>query len=445
MNRDSKWSRRNLLRTLGVSAAAAPFIPLLEGHAGGTALPKRLVLFTHSNGVVLENWRPTGGEADFVLSPILAPLAAYRDRMLVLDGLDLGYGKDIGKSSVGHAGMASLWTGTSPIWQDEELENGWASGPSVDQVVANAIGHETTYASLQTGVITERSNAFIHTRAYHAGAEQPLDCENDPHAVFERLFGDFTAEPGALQRRIDGRRSVMDAVRADVAALQPKLAPADRHRLDEHLTGIAELEDRLDDVLPPSCEVPDAPAEMDYESTENLEAVTDAQIDLVVRALACDRTRVVGFQWGREGSTGTAPWIGSGGIHTRSHEVTPESIDYRTQLSTWYATKFVRLLDGLAAANALEGTLVVWSSPMAVSDLHTNWNLPFVMVDGTGYFSTGRHLRWGTYEGGYVPSTGESSNKLLVSICHAMGLDDVESFGNLEDSSLMTGPLDGLT
>jgi hypothetical protein len=445
MKRTHKWSRRELLRTLGVSAAAAPFIPMLDGHAEDPALPKRLVLFTHPNGVVLENWRPTGTATDFQLSPILAPLAAYQSQMLVLDGVDLGYAMDINKSNVGHAGIALMWTGSKPIWQDESLENGWASGPSVDQVVASRIGGDTAFSSLQTGVITRREDAFIHTRAYYSDSEAPLDCEIDPQAVFDRLFGDFSAEPGALARRIAGRRSVIDAVKGEIASLQPKLSAADRHRLDEHLSGIADLEARLDDVLPPSCEVPPPPGEMDYEATENLQAVTDAQIDLVVRALACDRTRVVGFQWGREASTGSAPWIGEGGIHTISHETTPESLAYRTQLATWFAQKFVRLLDGLAAANALENTLVVWGSPMAVADLHTSWNMPLVVVDGTGYFNTGRWLRWGTYEGGYTDSTGVSGNKLLVSICHAMGLDDVESFGNLDNVDLMTGPLDGLT
>jgi len=439
------WSRRALLRSLGVSAAAAPFVPLLDGHAGDPVLPKRLVLFTHPNGVVLDDWRPTGGEHDFVLSPILAPLEAHRERLLVLDGIDLGHAMDISKSNVGHAGIASLWTGTSPIWQDEELENGWAAGPSVDQVVAAAIGHETAFSSLQLGVYTQRADAFIHTRAYHAGAQQPLDCENDPRAVFERLFGDFTAEPGAAARRIAARRSVMDSVRADVASLQPKLAASDRHRLDQHLTGIAELEARLDDLLPPSCQIPDAPADVDPLSNDEFEAITDTQIDLAVRALACDRTRVVGFQWGREASSGNAPWIGSGGIHTRSHETTPDSLAYRTALATWFTTKFVRLLDGLEAANALQDTLVVWGSAMAVADLHTSWNLPVVVVDGTGHFDAGRYLRWGSYTGGYTESTGVSSNKLLVSICHAMGLGDVESFGNLQDPALMTGPLDGLT
>lgn len=438
------WSRRNLLRTLGVSAAAAPFIPLLDGHAGDPTLPKRLVLFTHPNGVVLENWRPSGGEHDFALSHSLAPLEPHRQRLLVLDGVDLGYAMDINKSNVGHAGIASLWTGSSPVWQDQELENGWASGPSVDQVVAAAIGGETAYASLQVGVATQRADAFIHTRAYHAGAQQPLDCEIDPRSLFDRLFGDFTAEPGAAARRIDGRRGVIDAVRGDIAALQPKLSAADRQRLDEHLTGIAELEKRLDAELPPSCEVPDPPPDLDPQSNDDFEAITDAQIDLAVRALACDRTRVVGFQWGREASTGSAPWIGSGGIHTRSHEITPESIEYRTELTRWFATKFVRLLDGLEAANALQDTLVVWGSPMAVADLHTSWNMPIVMVDGTGYFDTGRYLRWGTYEGGYTGSTGVSSNRLLVSICQAMGLE-LDSFGNLQDPALMTGPLDGLT
>ena len=87
-NTTRRWSRRELLRTLGVSAAAAPFIPMLDGHADDPDVPKRLVLFTHPDGLVLENWRPTGGEHDFVLSPILAPLEPHRDRLLVLDGVD---------------------------------------------------------------------------------------------------------------------------------------------------------------------------------------------------------------------------------------------------------------------------------------------------------------------------------------------------------------------
>jgi hypothetical protein len=444
MRHEYKWSRRNLLRTLGISAAAAPFIPLLEGHAEDPVVPKRLVLFTHTNGVVLENWRPTGSEHDFVLPSILAPLQAHRDRMLVLDGVDLGYALDINKINVGHSGIASLWTGSHVIWQDEQVENGWASGPSVDQVVAGAIGNQTAFPSLQTGVITHRADAFVHTRAYYSGSQQPLECETDPRAVFERVFGDYTAEPSALARRTAGRRSIIDAVRGDISSLQPKLSASDRHRLDEHLTGIAELEARLDDILPPSCEIPLEPGDMNPEAPETLDAVTDAQIDLVVRALACDRTRVAGFQWGREASCSSAPWIGNGDIHTHSHETTPASLEFRTQLAAWHASKLARLLDGLAAANALENTLVVWGSAMTSSELHTSWNIPLVVIDGTGYFDTGRWLRWGSYTGGYTPSTGVPSNKLLVSICHAMGLTDVESFGNLNNPELMTGPLEGL-
>lgn len=444
--------RRRFLTALGASTAALPLLPLFDSHAEASGFPRRIVLMVHPDGLWLPAWRPSGGEHDFVLSDMLSSLAPYRQDLLVLDGVDLGTGVDRGKG-YGHSGIAGLFTGSKPIWDDEELENGWASGPSVDQVIAGAIGGETAFASIQTGVICHRSDAFIHTRAFHAGAQAPLDPEIDPRAVFDRLFGDFTSDPAAAQRRIDGRTQVMDATRAEIAAISGKLGAADRHKLEAHLDGLRALEKRLHDDLPAACAVPDRPADLDPELTENLEAITDTQLDLIVQALACDRTRVVGFQWGREASTGTAPWIGSGGVHTVSHEITPDAVAYMTAWGRWQCERMTHLLDGLAAVpegngSMLDHTIVVWTTAMGSPDTHSSWNLPTVVFDGTGYFDTGRYLRWGTYQGDgndWSGPTGVPHNKLLVSLCHAMGLADVTSFGNLDDPDLMTGPLPGLT
>ncbi|MCH9688116.1 MAG: DUF1552 domain-containing protein, partial [Deltaproteobacteria bacterium] len=152
-----RFSRRQMLRGLGLSAAAAPFVPLLESVAGEVqAPPKRLLMFFHPHGTIRENWLPTGGVKDFELPSILAPLQAYREHLVVVDGLQIyPSGPPGGMHTVG---PAYLFTGSPMLAGDDFMHpnsggpHGWGSHASIDQAVADHIGTSTPFRSLELGV-----------------------------------------------------------------------------------------------------------------------------------------------------------------------------------------------------------------------------------------------------------------------------------------------------
>ncbi len=463
----SNLNRRKFLAGLGLTTAASmlPFTPLLESEAQAAGGPKRLIIFNTPNGTNLENWRCAGGESDFTLSPILAPFEEIRDKLLVLDGLD-NEAALLKSASKSHHGLGGLWTGAEIVVQEAAnfQAPGYARGPSVDQIVASEIGQDTAYESLQIGVRIHQNDLL--TNPFYKGENQPLPSEIDPRAVFDRLFSEFTGEPEVAKRRRATRRSVLDFSKRELSGLGAKLGTSDRTKLEQHLEGIRALEKRLD--VATQCSAPAQPTEMDVIDNDNLEEITAIQLDLMVQAMACDLTRVVGFQWGREGTTGNAKWIpeyagapSPRGIHGLSHNSDPGSVAYITGLNRWFSEQLVALVNRLSAipeggGTMMDNTLIVWSSPTATGINHTSRNVPVVMLQGdNGYFKTGRYLRWGEYgndrtqEGKTGISGwwnkehgGQPMNRLLVSICHAMGLSDVDTVGMPEFGS---GPLDRLT
>lgn len=167
-----RFSRRRILQGLGVGAAAAPFLPLLESAAGGPeAPPKRFIVFYHPHGTYRPNWLPDGTETDFQLSPILQPLSAFKQKMVVVDGLDVMAGGPPGGPHM--VGAAYVFTG-SPMMDDPLFEHatsggphGWASHASIDQAIAAQIGQDTAFASLEFGVQT--GAPFPGARISYAG------------------------------------------------------------------------------------------------------------------------------------------------------------------------------------------------------------------------------------------------------------------------------------
>jgi hypothetical protein len=180
----------------------------------------------------------------------------------------------------------------------------------------------------------------------------------------------------------------------------------------------------------------------------------DAQIEVLVHAFACDRVRVASLQLVPENSWSSAEFLGEwrtlggGGVHTVSHYQNQEpsldrrerAVDQMTALNRFCAEHFAHLLDRLDETGLMDGTLVVWAPAMSHGGYHSNQNVPFVIAQGaTGPFRANRYLRWGEYR---QPPTGadtgygqtydagnESNNNLLVSICHAMGLAEVDAVG----------------
>lgn len=451
--------RRRFLQTLGSSAAMLPFLPVMDGEAGGTGFPRRVVLFYYPIGTVLANWRCTGGESDFVLSPILAPLERHRDQLLVLDGIDNSIPSAPGNPSnlYGHPSLVGWWTGVTPLPGDFQTctgTYGWAGGPSVDQSIADAFYGETPLRSLDLGVKLQQNDyALPYSRQSYRGANEPVTPLEDPAEVFQYMFGDLNLDPSEAARIRDGRQSVIDLVAGDLVALEGELVGEERAKLQAHLDNLRAIEMRIQNQVGVNCTIPAAPESMycAYNATAECDgAVMPVLFDLMTSALACDLTRVVAFQAATESSGPRFPQHDRI-PHEISHSQDAAGLAMQTEITTWYMDRLAEFLDRLRAipegdGTLLDNTMVVCASCIGEAWRHGDRNCPVVIAGKSGgYLRPGRYLRFGDYDvnnPSVEPHGGRNHNDLLISMCHAVGLDDVETFGN---PSLCSGPIEELT
>lgn len=430
-------SRRQLLLRLGSAAVAAPFLPLLHSSAQDPAYPKRLLLVYTPHGTVYDNWKPSGTTTDFTLSPILAPLAAHQTRLNVLDGLRIEHSRVPAPPHT--EGMSLIWTGShlgeGNTFMIQEYPVDWVTGPSIDQAIAQRIGAQTPFRSLELGV--KASGNSPTARMIYAGARQPLQAEGDPARAFDRLFGAGampSSPDAALQGRLARRASVLDTVSKQLTALQARVARADRMKIDAHLTALRELERRAM-YRPAACEAK-VPA-----GASALPDLFDRHVDLVTAAFACDRTRVASIQIRvGDNDNDVYTWLGiQRGHHDISHDGdgNVQSRADLTRIYTWYAERIARLLDKLygvkeGGGTLLDNTLVVWGSELGKGNSHAFERVPFVLAGGAGgAVPTGRYLQF----------AGVPHNRLLVSIAQAFGLSDLDQFGTTDSGR---GGLPGL-
>ena len=422
--------RRRFLRGLAGGALA---LPLLDGLTSGSARavphPKRLVVFFSANGTIDSAWRPTGGEKDFVLGEILAPLEPHRAQLSILAGIDA-------ESSYHGPGDSSHWNGMGHMLTGTELVDlgGGAftgGGISVDQHIAKQVGGATKLASLELAV--EESPSTVWSRLSYLGAAQPVPPQADPQKVFHRLFGGPSPELRAQ------RKSVLDAVSDDLGALQTRLGKDDKLKLEAHLTAVRDVEKRLFIAPSPSC----GSIELGRFDVNDLPAIGKEQMDLLVLALACDLTRVVTLQWSQAVSMTRMTWLGiPEPHHTLSHFPVQDAAAQvkLVQINRWYATQFAYLLQAMKAVPEGDGTLldhsvVLWCNELGDGPTHSRRNVPYVLAgSGDGYFKTGRYLQ---FQGSKKPWHSD----LLVSLCQAMDVN-VSTFGN---PAYCHGPIAALT
>lgn len=437
-----RFPRRTVLRSALGAAIALPWLESLNSrpvHAQ-TSQPKRFVVMFSPNGTLPNLWTPTGGETDFELSPILTPLAEHRDRLVILSGIDqMGGGGD------GHQnGIGGMLTGTplnpGPFGGMMAPPAGWASGPSVDQRIAEVVGGETKLPSLELGVQVGRADNW--GRMCYRAADQPLPPEDDPAAVYSRVFAELHTDPAVLERLRRRRASILDAVGGEYERVSQRLGSADRQRLEAHLESVREIELRLSRqavVEGPHCSDP-VLRPVAAQENDAFPEVGELQVDLLAMALACDITRVASLQWSRSVSPTRFTWLGiEEGHHDLSHRGDDDAaaVDRITRIEQWYATQFARLLTQLAAipegdGSVLDNTLVLWCNELAKGNTHSRENACYVLAGGAGgALQTGRFLH---YEG------HQPHNDLLVSLLQAMGLPD-DRFGRAD---WCNGPLPGL-
>jgi hypothetical protein len=395
------------------------------------------VLFFTPHGTIWPNWRPSGSETAFTLSPILAPLAAHQTRISIVDGISLPYGTAY---YIPHTyTMPALWTG-SPIDTaatifsrvDHMQSFGWGTGISVDQAISARLpAAESPYKTIELGTFC--GGLHPATRMIYSAPRTVKNPIDTPGLAFSTLFSAPNPDLAAAAAKLARRKSVLDVVHADLQSRNATLTPADRTRLDAHGTAVRELERRLE-LSTPSCQVPPDPTGVDSQTS------MDRQSDLAAAALGCGLTRILSLQMRiADNDNSLYPWLGlnTGGHHTLSHDSSAASQAMLTQVYTWYAGRFAYLLDklqatpDLAGGSVLDHTLVIWASELGTGWTHDNLNVPYIFAGGPQVVQGGR----------YKKVTATTNHRALVTAFHAMGFTDVSTYGSLDAG---TGAIPGV-
>lgn len=433
-----RLSRRTFLRGAGGIAIGLPFLEAMaprRARANDPEFPRRFAAFFTPNGTVPSAWMPPAGNA-YELSEILSPLAAHKDHLLQISGLGMYSG---GGDKKGHnRGIGCLLTGRPTIpGNDNGNDNAlsYASGISLDQHLAQTVGRETAFASLEFGVQVYFS--IPRGRMSYTGYNQPVPPEDNPWAMFNRVFGGFSGDDTEAAFQRARRGTILDAVQDDFATLNPTLGTSDRIKLESHLDAIREIEKRLDklDGVGAACEVPDPGPSFNHKNNDRHGDVGAIQTELLVMAMACDLTRVATLMWDEALGNTIFTWLGhTEGHHSLSHQTgSPASVDQLVEINRWYAERYNDLLTRMSQIPEGDGTLldhtvVMWGSEIGQGQPHYCTNIPFLLGGSChGFFATGRHVAYDAV----------SHNNLLVTLLHAMGVDE-DTFG---DPAFCDGPL----
>ena len=427
--------RRAFLRGVGVTVA----LPLLDSMVPAqtplrktAASPvKRFVGIWHPHGAAPGYWSPLQQGANFDFSFITKPLEPFRDRVVLITGLDMPEAAATTDEPGGdHARGAVLLSGARPRRNAVSP----SLGVTVDQVIANKFGQDTILGSLQLGVedIGNFGNcnwgyscAYTNSISW-ASPTQPLPTEVNPRVVFERLFGDG-ASP---EERLAGRKqnaSILDSVTYEIASFKKDLGAGDRSRLDTYFENIRELERRIKIAMSKSISEPSA--EIPFGLPESKHVHFRLMYDLIALAFEGDITRSATFMLGRDLSGASFPESGfNGGWHGTSHHGDkPENIAnyakmnrYHVQNLAYFAEKLKKIPEG--DGNLLDHVLIYKGSNMGNSHRHAHEKVPVILVGGIdGTFQGNRHL--------VFPDNTQRTSNMLLSILHLYGIER-ESFGS---------------
>lgn len=424
-------SRRTILRGMLQGTAVSVALPPLEAmfNSGGTAyaagggLPLRFGLFFWGNGTLPERWIPTGDGAEWTLSEQLEPLAAVKDWVSVVSGMSL-HTDNIYPHTSGAAGILS---GCNLKAYEDGREDGTFEVPSIDQVIASEIGGETIYRSLETGVLPG-TNGYSYN-----GPNNRNPPELSPLAFYERIFGASFREPGeegVVDPKLALRRSVLDAVMGDIDRVNARVGAADKIRLEQHLTGVRELELRLARLQedPPNLEACSRPAipAADFPDVDGRHPIRDihrAMTDLLVMAVACDQTRVFSHWFSDPLNNKLFP-DATMGHHSLTHDEPGEQPEVN-MVTKFIVGEFAYMVEQLASIpegdeTLLDHMVLLGTSEHGLGQTHSFDEMPILLAgNACGALRQGVHYR---------SFTGENASHALLSVIRAMDIS-APSFG----------------
>lgn len=381
-------SRRNFLRgatlagtavRIGLPPLAAMFNSNGTAYAAGGEIPSRFVLWFNGNGIVENYWVPRTTGSDFELTPCLSPLAPLKQDVHIITGLDNPNGK-------GHHGaMSSLMSG-------EAFTGRGAGGPSIDQVIAQKIGNDSRFRSLQIGACQESFGESIQRNMSWADRDRPLPPEMIPHRLFDRLFGG--KDIGWISRK----RSVLDRVREDASSFSSSLGQEDKTRLDEYLSSVRSVERTIASLPPEYAKELERPEESG--DMRDWPRIAKLQSDLLVHALASRQTRVASYMLTKCQSLTRFPWLGHTNDqhhgYTHAGIATPEGQRVLRDICKWHVQEFAYLLRKLKATPEGSGTLLDHTSLVSVhehaeANSHKTSGMSAIVAGHAGGLKTGVH------------------------------------------------------
>ena len=408
--------RRSFLRGLGTAVAVPVLDAMLSGraHAAGAGaaavdkFPKRIAWIYVPNGKNMADWTPATTGADYTLPSILEPLAAHRRDFTLISGLALDPANSHGDGGGDHArASAAFLTGVHPR---KTAGADIKAGISADQIAAARLGSATRLPSLELSCDGGQRGGSCdsgYSCAYQFNISwrsetQPMNPEVDPRAAFARLFGtgDAAASLEAAARRARQRKSVLDYVLEDARDLSRRLGEADRRKLDEYLTGVREIEQRIERAekfgpakLPAGVVAP--------EMFENFDEHARLMYDILALAFQTDTTRVSSFIVAHDGSNRPYPSIGiRDGHHDLSHHRNDEAKKQQiAQINRFHTSQFAAFLARLKSIREGDGTLldnctILYGSAISDGNKHLHEDLPILVAGrGGGSITTGQHVR----------------------------------------------------
>jgi len=435
--------RRAFLRGLGATVA----LPLLDAMVPAFASAQeaaptiRFGVAYVPNGIIMNQWTPATEGAGFEITPILAPLAPFRGKILVLSGLAHKTALALAGEGAGdHARAAATFL--SGVHPKKTEGAGIQAGMTVDQFVARELGKQTQLTSLELALDSTEvvgscdggySCAYTNTLSWRTPTT-PMPMENKPRAVFERLFGDSdSTNPDERLARRKSDRSILDFVTEEVTRLATRVGPQDRAKLTEYLEAVRDVERRIQKAEEQSArELPslERPAGVPATFTEHAKLMADLQ----TLAWQTDLTRVTTFMMGQESNTRVYNELGfSDAYHPLTHhQLDPNKIAKVIQIDILHTQMLAYLLERLQATPDGEGSLldhamIVYGCGISDGNLHTHDNLPVLVAGGAGGRSRGgRHLRY--------PKDTPTTN-LYVTLLEKLGIPAAsygDSTGKLE-------------
>lgn len=432
-----KWElpRRTFLKGLGTALALPLFdsmLPSTKAFAATvgnttTGLPKRLAWVYVPNGKNMADWTPSAFGQEFDLPMILKPLEAHRQDFSILTGLAHPNGDSLGDGGGDHARASAVYlTGAHP---KKTAGADIHVGISVDQFAAQRVGDQTRLPSLELSCDGGQragscdsgySCAYQFNLAWRSET-MPVNPEVDPRRAFDRLFGGSSTPQSNEQRtrRAMYNKSILDFVLDDAHRLQAILGTTDNRKLDEYLTAVREVEQRVQRADQFPSRLPDGVEQP--QMFETYEQQIRLMYDLLALAFQTDSTRISTFIVAHDGSNRPYPNIGiSEGHHDLSHHRNDEAKMAKiAQINKFHTTQFNYFLDKLKSIKEGEGTLldncaIVYGSGISDGNRHSHYNLPVLVAGKCG----------GAIQSGWHKQVAQDTpmTNLYVSLLNSMGV-----------------------